>query len=100
MTYNMSRKRGSNTVRMPTANPNGLFCIQVKAASQLWLMEEQRHKWQGPTFSVPRPVTAARISGIIFYPADEFDEDSLLQKYLALADQALNQKKPLDRRPI
>jgi hypothetical protein len=57
-------------------------------------MERDKDKSQETIF--PRPFAVGRTGGTVYRPDEESDEDSLLQKYLALADQVLNQKKPLN----
>ena len=54
-------------------------------------MERDKDKPQETVF--PRPCA---VRGIVHRPDEESDEESLLQKYLDLADKVLNQKKPLN----
>jgi hypothetical protein len=55
-------------------------------------MERHKDKWQDPISSGPRPWFAA-------FEPERFEEDCLLQRYLALADAVLNREKSLLRRP-
>jgi len=57
-------------------------------------MERDKDKSQATVF--PRPLAAGRTGRAVYRPDEESDEDSLLQKYLGLADQLLNQKKPIN----